>query len=145
MLGSTVNSSSQDICWVQQRPLTQFAKKEKVDVTLMAVDVEKVFDRLEWSYLYEVLDTYDFPKEIIQLIKTVYKSPKAYVYSKGILSDAIQTTRGTRQGCLLSPSLFALAVEPLAQKIHQSDKISGINIGGECYKLGLYADDMMLY
>ena len=33
----------------------------------------------------------------------------------------------------------------MAQKIRQSDMIGGINVGRECYKLSLYAEDLMLY
>ena len=33
----------------------------------------------------------------------------------------------------------------MAQKIRQSEEASGIDVGGACYKLSLYGDDLMLY
>merc|ERR1712035_269494 len=59
--------------------IIQYAKKHKKDLTLMAVDAEKAFDRLERSYLYKVLEVYDFPITFINMIKTLYKSTKAQV------------------------------------------------------------------
>lgn len=85
----------------------------------MAVDAEKAFDRLEWAYLFKVLEMFEFPEEIITMIKTMYKSPTAQVYVNGSLSEIFSLKRGTRQGCQLSPSLFVLAIEPLAKKIRQ--------------------------
>ena len=125
--------------------LIQYAKKHNKELTLMAVDAEKAFDRLEWEYLYKVLEVYEFPLKFINMVKTIYKSPKAQVYTNGILSDPFPLSRGTAQGCPLSPSLFALAIEPLAQKIRQSEQITGISIGNKQYKLSLFADDLLLY
>lgn len=38
-----------------------------------------------------------------------------------------------------------LAIEPLAQKIRQTEEVRGINVDKEKYKLSLFADDLMLY
>lgn len=111
----------------------------------MAVDAEKAFDRLEWPYLFKVLEVYKFPATFINMVRTLYKSPRAYVYTNGILSKPILLSRGTAQGCPLSPSLFALAIEPLAQKIRETKEIRGIEIGKRQYKLSLFADDLLLY
>lgn len=89
----------------------------------MAIDAEKAFDRLEWSYLYKVLETFDFPEEFMNMVKTIYKAPKAQVYTNGISSEPFSLTRGCAQGCSLSPALFALAIEPLAEKIRQTENI----------------------
>lgn len=45
------------------------------------------------------------------------------------------------QGCPASPSLFNLFIEPLAQVIQQETELKGISVGGEEYKVSLYAED----
>lgn len=125
--------------------LIQYAKKHKIDLTLLAVDAEKAFDRLEWPYLFKVLEAFPFPEKFVNMIKTLYKSPRAYVYTNGILSKPFPLSRGTAQGCPLSPSLFALAIEPLAQKIRDKKEITGVEIGMNHFKLSLFADDLLLY
>ena len=42
-------------------------------------------------------------------------------------------------------SLFALAIEPLAQRTQQSEEESVIIVGKESSKLSLYAHDLMSY
>ena len=49
-----------------------------------------------------------------------------------------------KQGCLLSPLLFHIALEVLATAIRQ-EEIKGIRIGKEEVKLSLFADNMILY
>ena len=50
-----------------------------------------------------------------------------------------------KQGCLLSPLLFHIALEVLATAIRQEEEIKGIQIGKEGVKLSLFADNMILY
>ena len=51
----------------------------------------------------------------------------------------------TRQGCLLSASLFNIVLEVLDTAIRQEIEIKGIQIGKEEAKLSLFADDMIVY
>lgn len=57
------------------------------------------------------------------------------------MSHAFALGRGMRQGCPLSPLIFALAIEPLAIKIRDHPGITGFRYGDRQEKLMLYADD----
>lgn len=59
----------------------------------------------------------------------------------GYLTQPIKLERGCRQGCPLSPTLFALFIERLAQEIREDPEIKGISIGDNEYKISLFADD----
>lgn len=61
----------------------------------MALDAEKAFNQLEWTYLFKVLEMFEFPEEITTTIKTIYKSPAAQVYVNGTLSEIFRLKRGT--------------------------------------------------
>lgn len=63
----------------------------------------------------------------------------------GRVSDAFPLARGTRQGCTLSPILYALAVEPLASSLRSHPGVEGLGSGNLVETLSLYADDMLLY
>ena len=56
-------------------------------------------------------------------------------------------SNGVRQGCPISPQLFILAVELLAQKIIQDEQIIGLNPhrSERAKKIEQYADDTSLY
>ena len=53
--------------------------------------------------------------------------------------------KGTRQGDPLSPLIFALCIEPLAERIRLEQKINGIDIAGANHKLSMYADDIIIF
>ncbi len=56
---------------------------------------------------------------------TVYKSPTASVVTNGFISKPFNLSQGTRQGCPLSPLLFALYIEPLVASIRKNEIIKG--------------------
>lgn len=97
---------------------------------VVALDAEKAFDRVEWRYLFTVLEKFGFGSSFISLVNLLYASPTAAVQTNGTLSQPFALGRGTRQGCPLSPILFNLAIEPLAIALRNSADVAGISRGG---------------
>lgn len=112
---------------------------------ILSLDAEKAFDRVEWEYLFYVLNKFGLSSGFVEWIKLLYASPVASVNTNGIKSSLFNLHRGTRQGCPLSPLLFALAVEPLAIWLRSENRFEGITRHGQLHKLSFYADDLLLY
>jgi len=111
---------------------------------VFSLDAEKAFDRIEWKYMWAVLQRFGFRHNFISMIKALYHSPLASVLTGDIISSPFTLQRGTRQGCPLSPLLFCLSLEPLAQAIRQSTA-SPMEIGRHNHIISLYADDIILF
>lgn len=120
------------------------ASRETPEV-VVSMDSEKAFDRVEFTYLFTVLEKFGFGSNFISWIRLLYTSPKASVTTNKISSKLFSLSRGTRQGCPLSPLLFAIAIEPLSIKFRTTPYISGIRRFGTEHKISLYADDLLLY
>lgn len=80
---------------------------------------------------------------IIYLLNNKYGL--ARVVANGWTSAAFPLFRGTRQGCPISPLLYALAVEPLAMALRSHPGVRRLSSGDLMKKIGLYADDIVLY
>uniref|UniRef100_A0A3P9KND8 Reverse transcriptase domain-containing protein n=1 Tax=Oryzias latipes TaxID=8090 RepID=A0A3P9KND8_ORYLA len=118
---------------------------QDMDSLVISLDAEKAFDRVEWPYLHHILHLFNLGETFIQWVKLLYNNPLAPVITNGCRSDSFSLHRSTRQGCPLSPALFALAIEPLAESIRQDLIIRGVSAGGTQHKISLYADDILLY
>lgn len=123
----------------------QLQPDNKGSRALLSLDANKAFDSVGWRYLWAVLSKLGFGSRFIAWVKLLYASPKATIRMSGRMSHAFALGRGTRQGCPLSPLLFAIAIEPLAAVVRASQQITGFKYGDLHEKIMLYADDMMLF
>ena len=126
--------------------LQSVAAKSDTPSMLLSLDAEKAFDRVDWTFLEQTLSYMGFNDMFVKWIKIFYKNPRSRVRVNGHCSEFFPLGRGTRQGDALSPSLFALSIEPLAELIRNNSLIQGISDGGnDQHKIALFADDILLF
>ncbi|KAJ1195074.1 hypothetical protein NDU88_004357 [Pleurodeles waltl] len=115
-------------------------------LALLLLDFEKAFDTVDWSFLDQVLQGNGLGPKSRGLVRLLYSNPTARVQVNGVVSDPFPIGRGTRQGCPLSPLLFALTIEPLAILLREDPLIEGWSWPA-CPedRIALYADDVLLY
>uniref|UniRef100_A0A8C5MIE2 Reverse transcriptase domain-containing protein n=1 Tax=Leptobrachium leishanense TaxID=445787 RepID=A0A8C5MIE2_9ANUR len=126
--------------------LIHAARKNLANPTLLlSTDAEKAFDRVHWPFLFNTLRHMGFGPHVLQWISALYAHPTARINLNGALSPPFTIQNGTRQGCPLSPLLFALSLEPLLQAIRGDPSIHGIRVGRVDYKVAAYADDLLFF
>ena len=108
---------------------------------LMFLDFEKAFDTVEWSFIWKTLSSFNFGTSLINWIKLCYRNIESCVLNNGWASNYFTPERGVRQGCPLSPYIFILCAEVLANKIRANKDIKGITVCGNEIKISQYADD----
>lgn len=116
------------------------------EAVILSLDARMAFDLLEWPFLFAVLRRLGFGPKFCAWIELLYTKPLAQVAINGCLSETFPLNRGTRQGCPLSPLLFALFLEPLAAWIRQDPRLRGLKWTMDWEdRISLYADDILLY
>lgn len=118
---------------------------ENTPITAVSLDANKAFDRVE-DFLSSVVSNFGFGHIFRTWISLLYNNLRSAVMTNGMTSPFFTISRGTRQGCPLSPLLFTIVLEPLAIMIRADPNIMGVKGGGEGmeHKLMLYADDILL-
>jgi hypothetical protein len=111
----------------------------------ISLDAKKAFDKIQHPFMIKVLKRSEIQGSYINIVKAVYSKPVANIKQNREKLEAIPLKSGTRQGCLLSPYLFNIALEVLARAIRKQKDVKGIQIGKKEVKISLFADDMVLY
>ena len=97
---------------------------------LVSLDQQKAFDRVDRSFLLDVLRRYRFGPGFCRWISTFYHGAFKKILLNDWLTDKIPQESGARQGDPLSPLLYVLCVEVLAYLIRRSPEISGFHLPG---------------
>lgn len=117
---------------------------------ILKVDLEKVYDRVEWGFLKDVLKCIGWKDELIQLITDCFSSIKLVVSWNGEVFESFTPSRGLRQGDPLSPYLFVLCMEVLSQMIVKAvneKRWSPIRVARDNPGIShiFFADDLLLF
>ena len=107
------------------------------------IDFAKAFDCINRELLLYAILKSGIEGKTYYVLKAMYNLTKACVTINGSMTDWFTTELGVRQGDNLSPTLFSIFINELAQQVKQLDL--GINIGnGRKLSILLYADDLAI-
>lgn len=122
-----------------------YSKTKQEESMILSLDAQKAFDRVSWQYLHKSLERFKFGPNFLKWIHILYSNPQVVVKVNGTVSGRFALGRGCPQGCSLSPLVFNISIEPMAQLIRDNRDIKGLIINGEQHKMSIYADDVLLY
>ena len=94
------------------------------------------------SILWKKLNDMGFGGEFLAALKSIYHNDSIKAVVNGISTRSIYLGRGLRQGCSLSPLLFALYVVDMGQSLQMSKE--GIKVGTVVVSCLFFADDLLL-
>ena len=118
-----------------------YAKLNKLAGMLLFIDFEKAFDSLNWNFMMQALKCVNFGPKFIKWIKVIYTDISSCIINNGKTGKYFPVARGVRQGDPLSPYLFILVTEFLANRIRSNNDIKGFIVNKNEIKITMYADD----
>ena len=89
------------------RRLQELGRKARVPLFLCFTDLQKAYDSVDRTLLWQVLARFGTPPQMIEVIRQFHDGMRACVRSDdGRCSEWFEVAQGLRQGCVLSPLLF---------------------------------------
>lgn len=111
---------------------------------LTFIDFEKAFDSVNRRVMWQTLEEYGIPQNILNIIKDMYEGYKCQVVHMGDLTEPIDVTSGVRQGCIISSTLFLLVLDSVLRRVYRGQK-RGIQWGlQDALEDLVFADDICL-
>ena len=119
---------------------------------LCFIDYKKAFDSVDRNLLLYKLSNIGVHGYMYQAISSLYSNPKSRVILNDYETDYFDCPIGVKQGDCLSPTLFAIFINDLANEVKNSGVGVALNIDdGEhideyaLVNILLYADDIVLF
>ncbi|KAL0005366.1 hypothetical protein SO802_012927 [Lithocarpus litseifolius] len=125
-------------------------KKGKRGFMAVKIDLEKAYDRIEWSFVRDTLALFNIPPGLSKVIMSCISTSSIEVLFNGGALAAFNPSRGIRQGDPLSPYIFIMCMEVLGFLIRDKcdsnlwDPVSASR-GGLAFSHLFFADDLVLF
>ena len=121
-----------------------YTNSEKLPGLLLLLDFEKAFDNISWKFIDKVLDFLNFGPEFKKWIHSFYYDIMSCISVNSLYSQWFHVCRGVRQGDPLSPYLYLLGAEILADMLRENERVKGITVRDREIKLSQFTDDTAL-
>jgi len=123
--------------------LTEVARSRLPATTFACfLDIKSAYDCVFRDGLWYKLHELGIQGKLWRVLIALYKNVQSCVMIGELRSDFFRLEEGLRQGCILSPILFAIFINDLAKEIE--DLNLGVDMGDFMISILLFADDIAL-
>lgn len=135
---------------VQELLHTLGLKRGKLGFMALKIDLEKAYDRLEWSFIKDTLALFNIPHFLSSVIMSCISLSSIVLLFNGGALDSFFPSRGIRQGDLLSSYIFIMCMEVLGFLIKDKcdskmwDPVKASR-GGLDFSHLFFVDDLVLF
>lgn len=121
----------------------EFSKEHELSYILFAADFKKAFDSVEHNFIFATLKYFGFGESFISWVRLLLTDIRSCIQNNGYVSDFFTLKRGTKQGDPISPYLFILVIEVLAELVRKDNLVQGVQLSDKSQevKVVLFADD----
>jgi len=118
-------------------------KREGKELIAAFLDVRKAYDRVWRKGMWQVLEELGYGGSLLRIIQALYKDLGTVLQLGSIESRRVSIRVGLKQGCVLSPLLFALYIRKMGWRLMNTG--IGACIGEMRIPGIFFADDMVLF
>ena len=117
--------------------LINYSNKKHIPTYILSFDQEKVFDKVDTSYMFRCLERMNYPQQFVYFVKILYQETYSQVQNNGHMSEEFLLERS------VSFPLYCVQNDVFSHNIPKNKDIKGFNVLGkkENLKLSQYADD----
>ena len=109
------------------RQIQEKCKLYSEDLYLLFIDLTKAFDTINRPGLWAILEKVGCPKLFVDLIRSFHDGMNVTVREGSDRSQPFEVTSGTKQGCVLAPTLFSIFFS-LMLHVAFKDATDGVDI-----------------
>ena len=144
--GFTKGKSTVDQVFVLQSLVSKYISKKGGRFYSVFIDFTKAFDNVSHLHLFYSLIKNGLHGRVIRVLRDMYSKLQSSVQdNRGRISEEFTCSKGTRQGCMLSPLMFIFYMNELIEYCKEKD-CNGIFIDEHHPNVPhiFYADDLVL-
>jgi hypothetical protein len=142
-LGFLAGNRTSDAHIILHNLINEYCHKRNSKIYGCFVDFSKAFDSIPRDRMFKKLLDIGVTGKFYDIIKYIYEGDQVCIKLNDLITPAIKTIMGVRQGCVLSPLLFNIYMSDFPKSLSQD---IGVNITDELrINCILWADDIILF